>query len=72
MFSTTGQVLAEEAEGQDTLQEEGPERRPMRVRVLCPFRGRREVRGVHRARAKALQCQVRLVRLEAEAVLRQP
>jgi hypothetical protein len=74
MFSTIGQVRAAEAEeGQDTLQEEAEDRRQTRVPVLCPlFRGRWEVAVVHRARVEALLCRVRLVRREAEAVLRQP
>jgi hypothetical protein len=75
MLSTIGQVRAAEAEeGQDTL-EEGPEDRlQLRVPVLCPlFRGRQEGEAVvHRVGAEALLCPVRLVRREAEAVLRQP
>ena len=75
MLSTIGQVRAAEAEeGQDTLQEEAEDRRQMRVRVLCRlFRGRPGVEAaVHRVAAEALLCPVRLVRREAEAVLRQP
>ncbi len=74
MFSTIGPVLAAEAEeGQDTLLEEAEARLQTRVRVLCAlFRGRPEVAVVHRARAEPLLCPVRVVRREAEAVLRQP
>ena len=73
MFSTIGHV-PEAEEGQDTLQEEAADRRPTRVPVLYPlFRGRREAEAVaHRAKVEALLCRVRLVRREAEAVLRQP
>src|SRR5579863_9649351 len=73
MLSTIGQVrVAEAEEEQDTL-EEAEDRLQTQVPVLGPlFRGPREAEAVvHRVRAEALQCLVRLVRREAEAVLRQ-
>ena len=75
MFSTIGQVRAAEAEEVPGNPEEVAEdRRQMLVRVLCPlFHGHPAVEAVvHRVAEAVLQCRVRPVRREAEAVLRQP
>ena len=75
MFSTIGQVRAAEAEEVPGNPEEVAEdRRQMLVRVFCPlFHGHPAVEvAVHRVPEGVLLCQVRPVRREAEAVLRQP
>jgi len=75
-LSTIGQVRAAEAEvGRDIPGEEGAEDRlQLRVPVLGPpFRDRQEAEAVvHRVGAEVPLYPVRLIRREAEAVLRQP
>jgi hypothetical protein len=72
VLSTIGQARAAEAEeGQDTLEEGAEDHLQMRLPVLCSlFRGRQEeAEAVHPVAPLRL---VRLVRQQAEAVLRPP